>query len=675
MAPLLFALLAISVQSLPATGVDLPVTIRGAVEAAAERVKPALVRIHVVSTDYSGGREIKSESTGSGAIVSEEGHVITNHHVAGHATRLTCTLLNKEEVEAELVGTDPLSDISVLRLIPKEPTTFPAISWGNSGEVKVGDYVLAMGSPLALSQSVTLGIVSNTEMVMPDFFSPFNRFILDGEDVGSIVLWIGHDADIYGGNSGGPLVNLNGEAIGINEMKMGLSGAIPGNLAREIADVLIEKGKVRRAWLGLEVQPQMKHSGPREGVLVSGCISGSPAEKAGFESGDILLEIQGTPVSVRFPEEMPKFNSFVTELPLGEEVVTIVRRAERKVTLTVTPVEREEARPKEIEVKEWGITVRNLSFMTAKEMKRETTNGVLVTSVRPGGPCGEAKPPVQSRDLIVEVSGTAVNNVKDFLRVTEEHAGEEVESVPTLTVFERKKRQYLTVVKVGIRKLRDPGLEVSKAWLPVAAQVLTRELAEQLGSPDRKGVRITQIYPHGDILEASLEVGDIVVALDGEGIDASEQEDFEVFSTLIRQYKPGTEVELNVLRKGEEKEVKVTLTRSPRLVREMKKYEDKNFEFTVRDIAFMDRASEDWDETQPGVLVAEVVPGSWAALGNLSTGDLILEVNGKPVENIERFKQEMKEVANAKPESLIFLVLRGIHEIYLEFEPKWKKGA
>src|SRR6266496_1233592 len=256
--------------------------LRAAVDAAVSKVKPALVRIQVVSTYYVEGREQKHQSVGSGAIITKEGHLVTNHHVAGHGTRFFCTLADREDLEAELVGTDPLTDIAVIKLKPGSAREFPVATFGDSSEVRVGDHVLAMGSPMALSQSVTLGIISNNEMVMPRFFGPFGRMKLDGEDVGLLVRWFGHDAAIYGGNSGGPLVNLKGEVIGINEISLGLGGAIPGNLARRVAEELIAKGKVRRSFLGLEVQPLLKHTPDLDGVLVGGVLPDSPAAVAGL---------------------------------------------------------------------------------------------------------------------------------------------------------------------------------------------------------------------------------------------------------------------------------------------------------------------------------------------------------------------------------------------------------
>src|SRR5262245_62023418 len=226
-----------------------------AVDAALSKVAPSLVRIHVVMVDQQEGRELKREAAGSGTIITPEGHVLTNHHVAGRTRAIFCTLASREEIPADLVGTDPLSDIAILKLRPPTPRTFPAAHFGDVGKLKVGERVLALGSPLALSQSVTMGIVSNTEMIMPGMFWPFNRMTLDGEDVGSIVRWIGHDAAIFGGNSGGPLVNLQGQIVGVNEISLGLAGAIPADLAREVADAIMREGRVQRAWLGIEVQP------------------------------------------------------------------------------------------------------------------------------------------------------------------------------------------------------------------------------------------------------------------------------------------------------------------------------------------------------------------------------------------------------------------------------------
>src|SRR6185295_5239678 len=203
------------------------------------------------------GRMKKMRGSGSGAIISAEGHILTNHHVAGRGTRFVCTLSTREEVDATLVGTDALADLAIIKLdlatrrLKDQP--LPVAKFGDSDKLRVGDVVLAMGSPGGLSQSITRGIVANREMIVPR-----NQIAmtLDGEKVGELVKWIGHDAVMYPGNSGGPLVNLAGEIVGVNEVGIAsLGGAIPSNLAQKVAQELIAKGNITRSWIGLEAQP------------------------------------------------------------------------------------------------------------------------------------------------------------------------------------------------------------------------------------------------------------------------------------------------------------------------------------------------------------------------------------------------------------------------------------
>jgi serine protease Do len=640
------------------------------VERATEAVNPALVRISVVEVDYSSGREMKSEATGSGVILTKEGHVITNHHVAGNAKQIFCTLGDKEDIDADLVGTDPLTDICVIKLRPDKSREFRAARFGDSSRLKVGDPVLAMGSPLALSQSVTMGIVSNTQLVMPDLFWPF-RFEIEGEDVGTIVRWIGHDASISPGNSGGPLVNLKGEVVGINEMRFGLSAAIPGNLAREVAEQLIGYGKVKRSWSGVEVQPLLKSSAQREGVLVSGTIPGSPAEKAGFQSGDILISLAGQKVSVSTAEELPIFNQVAVSLPVGQETEATVIRKGEKLALRVAPEEWKSRQPRARELAEWGMTARNLSPLMAKEMRRDSPDGVLVTSVRPGGACDGAEPSIVQDDVIIEVAGKRVNSVEELVAATKQVTEGKSEPVPVVVSFDREAARYLTVVKVGIRPLPEPGQETSKAWLGVATQVLTRDIAEALDLGERTGVRVTQVYPNSSAETAGLKVGDFILALDGEPIPASRPEHFEVFPAMVRQFKIGSKVELTVVRDKEERKIQVELEQSPKLAGEVKKYRDNNFEFTVRDLVFTDRARQRWKEQEGGTLVDTVGEGGWAALGHLAVDDMVIEVDGQPTPDVGSLEERMKGIAAARPKAVVFRVRRGIHHLFIELKPKW----
>lgn len=662
-------LLAVSTLTPPAQAQSAP-SLRTAIDKAVSEVKPALVRIHVVSRSYRGGREVKYILSGSGVIIDEAGHVITNHHVAGHATRLMVTLTNKEEIEAELIGTDPLSDIAVIKLIGEPGQTFPVASFGDSDAVRVGDHVMAMGSPLALSQSVTLGIVSNVEMVMPRRMG-YANFNLDGENVGSLVRWIAHDAVIYGGNSGGPLVNLAGEIIGINEISLGLSGAIPGNLARQVAEMIIEDGSVSRSWLGVSVQPLLKHGERGRGILVTGTIDGSPAAEAGLQSGDLILRMGENDIHVRFEEELPAFNRFAADIPIGSEIDMLILRDGEEKTLTLTTRARELRLPQQHELKEWGITVRNISFVRSRELKRKSSEGVIVTSVRAGGPAGEAKPGIKRNDIITEVDGNKITNFENLALVTTELTKDAEDPVPVLTTFERKARSHVTVVKVGISELNDPALEVKKAWLPAETQVITREIALAMKMPDLTGFRVTQIYGNGED-DDHLHIGDLILSVDGEKMTASAPEHYEELPTLIRQYKAGTETELSILRDGERMKIAVELLLAPQQNREMKKYRDDNFDYTARDVTFFDKANERWGENQEGVLVEEVKSGGWAALGMLQTGDLILEVDRNAISDINSLEEIMENVTASKPDAVLLKVLRGIYTLYIELEPRWE---
>jgi serine protease Do len=640
-----------------------------AIDRALARVAPSLVRIHVVAIDHQEGRELKRESAGSGTIISADGHVLTNHHVAGKTRAIFCTLASREEVPADLVGTDPLSDIAILKLRPSKPRRFPVAQFGDPSRLKVGDRVLALGSPLALSQSVTMGIVSNTEMIMPGMFWPFNRLTLEGEDVGSIVRWIGHDAPIFGGNSGGPLVNMEGEIVGVNEISMGLAGAIPADLAREVADAIIKHGRVRRSWIGLEVQPLLKSAASDRGALVGGTIEGSPAEKAGFQSGDVLVKLDGRDVNVRFAEEVPLFNQLVMRLPEGKPVEATVRRKDAEKVLRVTPVEREGVEAPVRELALMGVTASNLTAWSAKELKRLSRAGARLRGTRPGGPAEQAKPALMRNDVIVQVNGADVKDVEALAAAVERITRGADEPVPTLVAFDRGAERMLTVVDIGRPGLQDPGLEARKAWVPVSVQVVTRELADKLGLPGRSGVRVTRVLGGG---RTELRTGDIILAIDGDPVQASQPSDADLFATMVRQYKIGSTVQLSVLRGKEERKIPVVLETAPQLPREMKKYEDPNFEFRVRDMAMADRQQRAIPESQRGVLVEAVSEGGWAALGHLADGDLIVAIEGEPVDDVAAVQQRMAKIAEAKPATVVLQVRRGIRTFFVEMQGGWK---
>ncbi|MEN6625995.1 MAG: PDZ domain-containing protein [Candidatus Sumerlaeia bacterium] len=642
----------------------------GQAETAVERLKPALVRIHVVDEYADDGRETRSESTGSGVIISPDGYVVTNHHVAGKAVRLMVTLFNREEIPARLIGTDAMADIAVIKLMPGDKRTFASAQWGDSEKLAVGDTVYAMGCPLALSQSVTEGIVSNVSMTMPAGWS--DDFELDGENVGSIVRWIGHDAEIFPGNSGGPLIDIDGKIVGINEISMGLGGAIPGNLARAVAEELTRHGSVRRAWLGFIIQPAFKVEGEAaRGAIVSDVIANSPAGKAGIKAGDRLVSIGGKPVNIRFVEEIPPLNLTVSQLPIGQPVRIVLERDKATTTCAVVPELRQPVLTKDHEFRAWGVTGRNLSMWTALELGRQDTKGVLVTTIRPGGPAAQAKPEIREDDILVEAGGHAIKSIDDLTSLTRAKTQGQTEPVPMIVGYERKGERLITVVKVGVQDLNNPGRDITKPWVPVATQVLTGDIAEQMGLPDLRGVRVTRVYEQGTSATLGLQVGDIITALDDEKIQATEPHETEVFPTMVRQYKVGAEATLTVLRGGQEMKLTGKLPARPLQPREMKSYEDHDFEFAVRNVAYLDRKTSKWTNAPAGVLVSSVQPGSWAALARLAGGDLLVAIDRRGVSSVDEVASLMQEIKKKKPRSVIFEVRRDVHTMFIEIEPLW----
>jgi serine protease Do len=507
-------------------------------------------------------------------------------------------------------------------------------------------------------------------MIMPQLFWPFNRMTLEGEDVGSLVRWIGHDAPIFGGNSGGPLINIQGEIVGVNEISMGLAGAIPAELAKEVAFAIIKEGRVKRSWIGLDVQPLLKTSKVETGALVGGTIEGSPAAKAGFQPGDIVLSVAGQNVTVRFAEEIPLFNQAVMRLALGKPVDVVVSRKGERKTLHVVPEERESVEAPVGELPLVGITASNLTAWSAKELKRENRDGVHVRGVRPGGPAAEGRPALENDDVIVEVDGKRVKDVAALTARVEELTKGKSEPIATLIGFDRGRQRMLTVIEVGRAGLEDPGLETRKAWVPVSVQVLTPQLAEKLGLTGRSGVRVTRVLG-GSAATAGLRVGDIITRIDDDAVEASQPSDEDLFATMVRQYKIGSAVKLAVLRDGKEQSLSVKLDASPRLPREMKKYEDPNFEFRVRDITAADQSEKSWAEGQAGVLVEAVREGGWAALGHLADGDLLLEIDGTAVADVETFQKLMERIAEKKPAAVVLKVRRGIRTLFVELQSGW----
>ena len=642
------------------------------IQRAVDSVYPALVRIRVVMEEGGEGRMQKHRGSGSGTIISKDGYILTNHHVSGRGTRIVVDMPNREELDAELIGTDALADLCVLKIDPaarRDPKApLPFAKFGNSDKLNVGDVVLAMGSPAGLSQSVTRGVVANTTMI-----SPGTGMLLDGERVGEIVRWIGHDAIIFPGNSGGPLVNLDGEIVGVNEVGIGsLGGAIPANLAKAVAAELIAKGTVSRSWIGLEVQPLLKEMTNAHGVLVSTVLKDSPALATGLKPGDFITAVNGkTVVDSRAPEDLPLFNSMILTSPVGSELTLKGVRENQPMTWKVKTIGREPNVARESEAQNWGLTVRDFTRMALLETQRSERKGVLVDSVRSGGPCSESKPPLRSDDIILKAGDTEFKNVAEMMEWTKAFTKGLTEPKPVLITFERDTEQFVTVAKIGPEVEQDKPERPAKGWLGVSTQVLTRELAEALGLDGHRGVRVTRVLPGSPAEKAGVKVGDTLFKLDGSVIAASTPSDQELFDNLIRQYKVGAEAVLEGLRGKEAIKLTATLGKTPKPNSDLEEFKDELFEFSVREMSLNDRVSERMADQSGGVRVSNVKNAGWAALAGLSSGDVLLAVDNTKITTIPELKAKMKAITENKPASVAFLIKRGIRTQFLEIEPRW----
>ena len=492
-----------------------------AIEQAIDRVFPALVRIFVLSDNPEAGRIEKMPSAGSGVVISKDGFIITNHHVAGRARHLVCRMYDGEEIEAKLVGTDALGDIAIIKLDlshRKNKSPLAVAKFGDSDKVRVGDTVLAMGSPMAMSQSVTKGIVANTSLMMPDLMGD-SGMRLDGENVGSLVRWIGHDAAIYPGNSGGPLVDLHGDIIGINEVGLAsLGGAIPSNLAKSIAAQIIKYGHVDRSWTGIEAQARPKSLKAEHGVLAGGIIAGSPADQAGLRPGDVITKFDGVKVNAEIQEDLPPYNALEMSTPIGKTVAITVLRDGNEKEFKVKTASRGKAVNNDLELKDWGLTVRNLTMLAAIEKKRANTDGVEVTSIEPGGPAATAIPEILGGDVIVAVDGQPVKSTENMRRITAELLKNISGQRPVQVTFERGVSQYLTIAKLPHQDT-PPEETPRKPGLQMILQPVGTELAEALGI--KSGVRVAFVFPDRATEKAGIRVGDILTRFDGDVIRCS----------------------------------------------------------------------------------------------------------------------------------------------------------
>ncbi len=658
--------------------------LRETVGVARDQVFPALVSIEVVTVEYRRGKELKGQGVGSGTIISESGLVVTNEHVTHNGIRFLCTLSDKRQLSATLVGEDPLTDLALLQLDVDSLNDEKPLSvarFGSSADLEIGDVVMAMGSPFALSRSVSLGIVSNTERVFAGGFGSDDLEEMElggGQRTGLFTRWIQHDAVISPGNSGGPLVNLAGEIVGINELGGStLSFAIPSDLARRVTDALATHGEVVRSFWGMSIKP-IRRTGIDEGVLISSITVDGPADRAGVQAGDVMTAIEGEPLTVRFVEEVPLLLDRLAGTEVGSRHRLTLKREDESLEVELVTAKLDKDVGRQSSFHDWGFTAQDITSKMARDLRLDSTEGVRITGVRQGSPAHQAEPSLERGDVVRAVGGRPVSSLEDLIEIfggsiqaKSGEGGAEDGGHSVVLEFDRKGTNQLTVLELEHRDSEDPPRELPKAWIGVATQPLLPPLTTEMGLVDLRGLRITRVYPGTEADKAGLKVGDVVVSLNGEALIPEGMQDSNLLVRRARDLEIDGTAILELLRDGQPLEVEIRLERTRLSPGEARRHVDNDFELTVRELTFFDRDERRWDSSIRGVLTDSVDPGGWAGLGGVRKGDLILKVAGEEIKGLKSFRKALTKAAQERPERVVFVVLRGSRTYFQFIEPDW----
>jgi serine protease Do len=399
----------------------------------AERVKPAVVNISTTKTLKNRGglgspfgrqpfggpfgddffdrffgdipqREFKQRSLGSGFIISNDGYIFTNNHVVEQSDKIIVKVSDNKEYEAKIIGTDAKTDIALIKIKPTN--SLPTVEIGDSDRVRVGEWVVAIGNPFGLEQTVTAGIVSAKGRVIGA--GPYDNFIQT-------------DASINPGNSGGPLFGMDGKVIGINTaivaQGQGIGFAIPINMAKSILADLKTKGKVTRGWLGISVQDISEDIAKnlnyksRNGAIISDIFKGDPADLAGIKVGDIVIEINGKPI-----KDTHELLMAVAAARVGEKIAIKVIRDGKEMSFSVTVSERKD-HPEIAATKGngyFGITAQEITSEIARQLGIAHSSGVIISDIENGSPADNVG--LQQQDIIIQVNKVKVTSMKEYVR-------------------------------------------------------------------------------------------------------------------------------------------------------------------------------------------------------------------------------------------------------------------
>lgn len=642
---------------------------------ARDAVLPVVVSILTVRQDYQQGEPVLSVSSGSGTVISAQGHIATNAHVTQNGKSFRIVFFDGRELPAKLIGTDTASDLAVLQVISPAPEAFAFAKFAdNLDDLTPGDTVLAMGAPWGLSNSMSAGVVNNPRRLLVSLFDDEadyeDRLGID-EPTGRYYAWIQHDAAIAPGNSGGPLVDLNGRIVGVNTRGMIVGGdlafAIPGPDAGSVVQRLIANREIRRVALGFRLR-SLKGTRYTSGVLINAIERKSQADKAGLQAGDRIVSLNGEVVTALQPVDVPALQRRIAELPIGSQVVLKIERSDKVIEIKLKADAQPKARGDDLASSPFGISVTELTQPMGRRRQLDDDSGLLITGIRPGGAAAIARPKLEPGDIIRKIDGQAVSNVSQLSGIVVAANSEKY----YLLDVERDDEKIVSLIKPESNdKVRIPLPELPQSWSGVEVQAISNSLAKdmKLGS---SGYRITRLYPNSPLAKAGAKIGDLLTGLQGEKLKPANDSASEPFHQAVRDVIPETEIQFDALRNSQPISFKLSFLPSPISSAGLKTLNLSKLRAEIRELGFYDRVNGHLPISQTGVILDGVESGGPAGLAHLQRSDIVIRVGKSNVDNVEALRKALDTALATKSSALIpIIVIRGSENRVLYLDPYW----